>query len=195
MKVFLSICLFALTLIPLKAQEVLSKENQIIEATQVIPKNDATTATVIGYNSEGQQVVLRKGNGNFVCLSNNPKGKSFSVACYHKDLEPLMARGRMLRKEGKNGKEIEAIRSAEAKKGLLKLPTQPSTLYVLYGQNAHYDTVAKKVVNGKIRYVIYVPWATAKSTGLPLAPQVSDGPWLMFSGSYKAHIMITPSYK
>ncbi len=195
MKIFLSICLFIWTLVPLKAQDILSLENQIIEATQVVPENERANATVIGYDGQGEQVVLRKGSGNFVCLSNNIKSKSFSVACYHKDLEPLMARGRMLRKEGKNSKEIEAIRAAEAKKGLLKLPTHPSTLYVLYGKNAYYDDVAKKVVNGKIRYVIYVPWATAKSTGLPLAPQVPDGPWLMFSGSYKAHIMMTPLYK
>ena len=190
MKFILTTSLLFIVFSPLKAQE-LSKADQIIAATQIIDKTQRETATVIGYK-EGKQVILRKGTGNFVCLASNPKSNSFSVACYHKDLDPLMARGRSLKKEGKTRKEIEAIRAQEAKTGSLKLPTNPSTLYVLYGQKAHYDKTLKKIVNGKIRYVVYIPWATAKSTGLPLAPQEPGGPWLMFPNTYKAHIMITP---
>ncbi len=176
----------------INAQNFLSKEDQINSAIQVAPENERNNATVIGYNERGNQVVLRKGTGNLICLTNNPKSKSFSIACYQKDLESLMARGRALRKLGKSMHEIETIRAAEAKSGKLILPKHPSTLYVLYGRAAKYDKVTKKVVNGHIRYVIYVPWATIKSIGLPTKPQVPGGPWLMRPGSYIAHIMITP---
>jgi len=194
MKSIISLLVCLGTLFPAKAQELLSKSDQILAATQIIPEKERSTATVLGYNAKGDMITLRKGTGNFVCISNNPKSKSFSVACYLKDLDPLMARGRRLRKEGKNRKDIETIRAAEAKSGLLKLPNKPSTLYVLYGQKAHYDKTLKKIVDGYIRYVVYIPWATTKSTGLPPAPQVPGGPWLMFPGTYKAHIMITPSH-
>jgi hypothetical protein len=195
MRVIFSITILLLSIIPTKAQELLSNENQIIAATQIIPKNEQANASVLGYNVKGDMIVLRKGTGNFVCLANNPKSKSFSVACYHKDLEPMMARGRALKKEGKNRKEIEAIRAAESKAGTLKLPTHPSTLYVLYGQKAHFNKVSKKIENGHLRYVVYIPWATAETTGLSPTPQVPGGPWIMFPGTYKAHIMITPPSK
>jgi len=176
----------------INAQNLLSKDDQINSAVQAAPENDRENATVIGFNEQGNQVVLRKGTGNLICLASNPKGKSFSVACYQKDLDPLMARGRALRKLGKSRHEIGTIRAAEAKSGKLLLPKHPSTLYVLYGEDAKYDKATKKIVNGHIRYVVYIPWATEKSTGLPLRPQVPGGPWLMDPGGYKAHIMITP---
>jgi len=187
--ILLSSLFFAISV---NAQNFLSKEDQINSAVQAAPENKRNNATVIGYNEQGNQVVLRKGTGNLVCLANNPKSKSFSVACYQKDLDPLMARGRALRKLGKSMHEIETIRAAEAKSGKLVLPKHPSTLYVLYGRDAKYDKTKKKIANGHIRYVVYIPWATIESTGLPAKPQVPGGPWLMRQGSYIAHIMITP---
>lgn len=192
MKYIYTLLMFFLIVFPLKAQDILSREDQIISAVQVAPKDQRADATVIGYNSDGKLVVLRQGIGSLICISNDPKSKSYSTACYHKDLDPLMARGRVLKKIGKTQKEIEIIRASEAKTGKLKLPSHPSTLYVLYGQDAKYDKESKKILNGHIRYVVYIPWATAKSTGLPTSPQVPGGPWIMFSGTYRAHIMITP---
>ena len=42
-----------------------------------------------------------------------------------------------------------------------------------------------------VRWVIYVPFATGESTGLPTQPS-GNAPWLMFPGTAGAHIMITP---
>jgi hypothetical protein len=73
---------------------------------------------VIGYNLAGEFVTLREGDNEFIVLADNPKQDGFS-ACYHKDLEPFMARGRALR--GKKSKqEVFAIREAEMKSGQLK---------------------------------------------------------------------------
>jgi len=195
MKFTLSLLMSFLIWVPTQAQDILSKSDQIISATQVVPEKDRATATVIGYDANYNQTVLRKGTGALICIANNPKSKSFSVACYHKDLDPMMARGRALRKLGKNRSEIETIRAAEAKEGTLKLPKNPSTLYVLYGKKARYDKDSKKIIDGNIRYVVYMPWATVENTGLPIAPQVPGGPWIMFPGTYRAHIMITPPSK
>ena len=62
-------------------------------------------ATVLGYDAAGAVVTLRAGVNDIVCLADDPKEAAFSVACYHKDLEPFMARGRELVAKGVKGKE------------------------------------------------------------------------------------------
>jgi len=42
------------------------------------------------------------------------------------------------------------------------------------------------------RYVIYIPYATPESTGIPLTPMVDGAPWIMNPGTHRAHIMINP---
>lgn len=169
-----------------------SKEDQISSAVMAASESQRSGATVLGYDSSGKHVTLRKGTNELICLADDPNKKGFSVACYHKDLEPLMARGRALRAEGKNNGEIDKIRSEEAKSGKLKMPGSPATLHVLSGASAYYDASKKEVVGATLRYVVYIPYATQESTGLPLQPVVSGGPWLMFPGTYRAHIMISP---
>jgi hypothetical protein len=43
-----------------------------------------------------------------------------------------------------------------------------------------------------MRYVIYIPFATPESTGIPLKPLTPGGPWIMNPGTHRAHIMINP---
>jgi hypothetical protein len=61
--------------------------------------------------------VLREGDNEFIVLADNPKQDGFSAACYHKDLEPFMARGRVLERGKKSKQEVFAIREAEMKSG------------------------------------------------------------------------------
>ena len=103
-----------------------------------------------------------------------------------------MARGRALRAEGKSRKEIDQIRESEAKSGVITLPKNASTLHILYGKEARYNTATGTVENANLRWVVYIPWATQETTGLPLKPLVPGGPWIMDPGTHKAHIMLTP---
>jgi hypothetical protein len=118
--------------------------------------------------------------------------KGFSAACYHQDLEPFMARGRALRKEGKSMKEVFTIRETEVKSGKLPMPTGASTLAVLGATEENYDRTTGEV-KGTLRYVIYIPFATSESTGLPLKPEMPGGPWIMDPGTHRAHIMLNPT--
>ena len=101
-----------------------------------------------------------------------------------------MSRGRALKAEGKTSEEIFDIRETEAKSGALQMPEKASTLYVLSGKEATYDAATGEVSGASLRWVVYTPWATAESSGLPLKPQVPGGPWLMNPGTHRAHIMI-----
>ena len=193
MKKLLALSIIALFSLNINAQDKApAKEDQINSALQAAPKEKRDEATVLGFDDKGNVVVLKKGTNELICLADYPFDKSFSVACYHKDLDAFMARGRALKKEGKTHQEKFDIREKEVKAGTLKMPKNPTTLYLLYGKDAHYDAKTKTVVNGVYRWVVYIPWATPETTGLPTYPMVPGGPWIMNPGTHKAHIMITP---
>jgi hypothetical protein len=88
-------------------------ENQIAAAVLAAPEDRRTGATVLGYDAAGAVVTLRAGVNDIVCLADDPKEAEFSVACYHKDLEPFMTRGRELAAKGVNGKQREETRWKE----------------------------------------------------------------------------------
>ena len=169
-----------------------SAEIQIKTAVLAAPVDKREKATVLGYNENGKLVELRKGSNELICIADDPKLPGLSVASYHKDLEPFMKRGRDLRYSGKSAKESTDIRDEEVKKGKLLMPKQPATLYVYTAKPENFDVRTGEVKNGFLRYVIYIPYATAESTGLPIKPDVPGMPWLMDPGSPRAHIMITP---
>lgn len=174
------------------AQEnVPDKESQIAIAVMAAPENERAEATVMGYDADGNLVKIREGSNNLICLSDNPDQEGFQCVCYHKDLEPFMQRGRELRAEGLNSGEVFDKREEEAKAGTLQMPENPSTMHLLEGGEGQIDEATGQLVGAKYRYVVYIPWATAESTGLPTAPMVPGGPWLMNPGTHRAHIMIS----
>lgn len=163
----------------------------IATALMAAPEASRSGCKVIGYNMAGEFVTFKEGDNEFIVLVDNPTQEGFNAACYHKDLEPFMTRGRALRAEGKRGQEVFDIREAEMKAGQLEI-TPGSTLHIYYGPNSMYDPKTSKVEGAKLRYVVYLPWATAESTGLPEAPVASNHPWIMNPGTHRAHIMISP---
>jgi hypothetical protein len=164
--------------------------DQIAAAVQAAPEEWRADATVLGYDAAGAVVTLRKGANDLVCLADNPKDSRFSVACYHKDLEPFMARGRELVAQGMTGEAREKQRWGEVESGALKMPREPRALYVLSGGG--FDSATRTVKDADRRWVIYTPYATTASTGLSTTP-IPGGPWLMFPGTPSAHIMIVPA--
>jgi hypothetical protein len=174
--------------------QVPSEEVQIKGALLAAPTASKDGAMVYGYNEKSEFVVIRKGTNEMVCIADDPKQDNFSSSCYHKDLDPFMERGRELKKQGKSPKEIHDQREADVKGGKFKMPSAPSTLFVYYAPAAGYNAQTGDVTNGNFRYVVYIPYATAETTGLPLKPNADAPgmPWLMDPGTHRAHIMITP---
>lgn len=194
MRLFI-IC-FLLASSPILAQDLPSRDIQISTAVMAAPESEQSIATVLGYNTLGGNLeVIREGSGDIICLTDDPNKSGFSVSCYHKDLEPFMARGRVLKAEGLNGKEIFDKREEEVKAGSLEMPQDPATLYVLTAPDDMYDRQSGNVENTYLRYVIYIPYATVSSTGLPLKPESPGMPWIMDPGTHRAHIMINPPPK
>lgn len=164
-------------------------DQQIAAAVLPLPSEWHATATVLGYGAGGELATLRKGMGSMTCLADDPKLPQFHVACYHDSLEPFMLRGRELRASGITGPQVDTVRFREAKSGALKLPNHPASLYSLTGGS--FDPATGTAPGARLLYVVYIPYATAASTGLSEKPQES-APWIMFPGTPKAHIMFTP---
>jgi hypothetical protein len=181
--------LFASTL---ATAEVPPPDTQIAAALLAAPAELREGAAVLGYNAKGELVTLREGKNELICLASDPGKSSFSVACYHRELEPYMARGRELLAQKITGQQRNDIRWKEVADGKLSLPREPRTLYVLTGTG--FDAASGKVTDPYLRWVIYVPFATPQSTGL--STKSSDSaPWLMSPGTAGAHIMINPPKK
>ncbi|MDZ7636832.1 MAG: hypothetical protein U5J83_01025 [Bryobacterales bacterium] len=169
--------------------EVPAPDVQIAGAVMAAPPEMRAGAGVLGFNASGERTMLREGSNEMICLASDPGRQNFNVACYHKDLDPFMARGRELAAQKVANEQRNEIRYKEIKEGKLKMPAEPRTLYVLTG--ARFDAASGEVENAYLRWVIYTPYATAASTGLSTKP-AEGSPWLMFPGTPGAHIMISP---
>lgn len=175
--------------------EIPAPEIQLKTALLAAPADQRSEAMVYAYNAKGELQVLQEGTNNLVCIADDPNREGINVSCYNKKLEPFMARGRELTAEGKSEMEKRAIRKQEAESGILQLTDTPSMVYILSGTKENYDKTTGELTDGKFRYVIYMPYATTESTGLPSKPEVPGMPWLMDPGTHRAHIMITPENK
>jgi len=69
------------------------------------------------------------------------------------------------------------------------MPKGPAVMYQYFGGS--FDAATGEVSGSRALYVVYIPSATAKSTGLSAKPSAT-APWIMFPGTPKAHIMFTP---
>jgi hypothetical protein len=183
---------FTILLTSCSAAQVPPVEDQIGAAVLAAPEEYRADATVMGYDRPGSVVQLREGTNEFVCLADNPEEEGFSVACYHKDLETYMARGRELRAEGVGLAENLATREQEVLDGSLYWPTEPRSLYVRSGSEGVYDAATGTADGSSLRYVVYIANATAESTGLSERPSAPGAPWLMGGGTFRAHIMVIP---
>lgn len=179
-------CVIATLLVPFAthAQSPPDAETQIAAAVKAAPQSMRDAATVRGYGADGTITTLREGSGELVCLADDPEEDGFHVACYHQSLAPFMQRGRKLRRQDVTA--VDSVRRAEIEDGTLAYPDHPAALYNLSGT---YDAAADTVRDASRLHVVYVPYATAESTGLPTRPQ--GGPWLMEPDQPWAHIMIT----
>ena len=170
--------------------DTLSKENQIRAAVSPAPDGMEKRARVLGYNDDGELTTLRKGSNQLICISDDPQQDNFHVACYHKDLEPFMKRGRELKAKGLSREKADSIRYKEIEEGKIELPRKPMALYSLTGSAQSFDYKTGMVKNASPLYVIYIPYATQESTGLSKKPASKGAPWIMEPGTPWAHIMV-----
>lgn len=162
---------------------------QIAAAVLPLPAELRASATVLGYDAAGKLVTLREGTGAMRCLADDPAQETFHVACYHRALEPFMARGRALRAQGVRGEQVDTVRFREIAAGRLAMPRTGGALYTLSGPAGSWNAATGKATGVRPLFVYYMPGATGATTGLSETPSRTE-PWLMFPGTPKAHVML-----
>ena len=168
----------------------MTEAQQITAAVLPLPADARASAKVMGYrNGSPNLVTLREGKV-FTCFLPEADGKrGFHAACYHQSLEPFMARGRALRASGTKDEQVDTVRFAEVKAGKLEMPKQPAAMYQLFG--GKFDPATSTITGAQPLFVVYISGATGATSGLPEKP-VENGMWIMYPGTPKAHIMLTP---
>ncbi|HWA56178.1 MAG TPA: hypothetical protein VG692_02935 [Gemmatimonadales bacterium] len=169
--------------------QVPSAQAQIAGATSAAPETMRAGAAVLGYTSDRKLELLRPGTNDLICLADDPTDTRWQVSCYHKDLEPFMKRGRELKAAGVARGAEDSVRLAEIQAGKLKMPDGPRALFNLYAPMDSVDAATGLARHPTSMQVVYMPYATPESTGLPAAPGAGL-PWLMYPGKPWAHVMI-----
>jgi hypothetical protein len=184
--------LLAITAVVAGAQTVSypSAARQIAAGVSPLPEQQQAGARVLGHNAQGKLVVLRQGSNDFTCIADDGVSKQYHVACYHKSLEPFMARGRELHALNKSREAIDSVRGADIKAGKYSMPSRPAALYQYYASRDSVDA-SGSVKGASYLYVVYTPYATAKTTGITENP-IDGGPWIMYPGKPWAHLMVAP---
>ena len=165
-----------------------SSEWMVEAAALAAPATLREEAEVRAWTADDRLVVLRPGTNGIICLADRPGDDRFAAACYHEGLEPFMARGRELRREGVEGMARNERRWAEIESGQLPMPTA-GMVYNLGFATEDFDPATTDPATGGRLHAIYMSGATPESTGLSSTP--GEGPWLMFPGTPSAHVMIS----
>jgi hypothetical protein len=165
-------------------------DQQIAASVLALPADLRAGATVMGYHTADKLETIRAGKNGMTCLALFAVEKDFHVACYHDGMEPFMARGRELRAQGVKGTGVDSVRFAEVKSGKLPMP-RTAAMYQIFGKAGVWDATTGKVSNdASTLLVVYIPGATPETSGLSPVP-AKVGPWIMFPGTPKAHIMMS----
>jgi hypothetical protein len=164
---------------------------QIAAAVSPLPENLQAGARVLGYDAAGKFTALRRGTNDMVCIADDPSGKQFHVACYHRSLEPFMARGREMHALNKSKEAIDSVRANDVKSGKYAMPAKPAALYQYFAPRDSVNMTTGVIDGAQYLYVVYTPYASYKSTGITENP-VDGGPWIMYPTKPWAHLMIMP---
>lgn len=156
-------------------------------AALAAPASLREAAEVRAWTADDRLVTLREGSNDIICLADRPGDDSFAAACYHDSLEPFMARGRELRRQGVRGEARNRARWEEIRAGTIPMP-EAAMVYNLAFPTEDFDPAGTDPATGRRLHALYMPGATAAATGLPT--ESGSGPWLMLPGTPQAHVMI-----
>lgn len=170
----------------------LSQTPEIAAATIPLPESLRNGAGVVRLDSANQPVVLRKNTNGIVCIADKPGDDKFDVRCYQKDFIPVVYRAFQLG-YSVSGPKVET----EIKEGKLQLSNQPAAGYRCLGPVSGYNA-STNAIDGQIRcwQSIHFPFRTAQEIGFPDMAEIPESlrntmPYVMASGKYWAHVMIT----
>lgn len=168
---------------PLAAQP--DERAQAALVLRLIPAEARSGATVVLRSAAGDRVV-RRGEGPFLCVSDISPARRISLICHHRVLEERLRFERELGKAtGLQGGELTARLCHEGEARGMKVPNgaMEFTASVAVLTDGTIDRAAT------VYRLLWLPFATTASIGLPSEDPGEGRPWLHQSGSCGAHVM------
>ncbi len=172
---------------------------QVASAVLPLPMGLRSGAGVLGSSHQGEREQLRESQNGMVCAADDPADDQFDVRCYHEDFWVVIRRARFLRRRAPTPEAgIERL-TQQLMDGTLPLPSAPTAGYRMLGPISAFDSESN-LAGPEIRkwQSIHFPFKTAEEMGLPEEieenmPGTMQGvmPWVMASGSWWSHVMIT----
>ncbi len=170
--------------IPLAGEQANTVDQQIAEATKILPEDLRAGATVVTYDATtGARKVLRQGTNFVEC---QPRMADGFERCYNKSLALRRDFEAKLRAQKKTDEEIQQAVAAAIKAGSLPAPAKAMMSYRGFDKSDRIQNL----------WVMSLPNATPESVGVSTVSQrdqALDGkglPWMMLPGTPGAHIMI-----
>jgi hypothetical protein len=169
---------------------------RIAAALLPLPESMRADATVVSRGEDGKVSVLRKGSGEMVCTADQPGNQVFYVNCFHQAIYDARNRAEEVTKELQRANKpadrnaVFAVIDKEIKDGKLKLPDHPVMGFQMRGPRSGYNP-ATNTVSSEITVwqMVEIPYTTGAKLSLPEEPK-GTVPWVMFPGTWDAHIMI-----
>ena len=157
-------------------------EELIARAVSAAPARAQADATVVSWNEDGSQVVLREGTNGFGCWDRsgeNPR-RPFFVQCTNKGNLARRAQNLALSRAGNSREEVNALMAAAEEDGTREFPVFGAIYYYNWGNDQESATPHMTVT---------VPFATHESLSLP-AERTDGVLFLMQAGTSSAHLMV-----
>ena len=166
------------------AAQPASVEQQIADATRILPQELRAGATVVTYDAAtGARKVLRQGTNFIEC---QPKMADGFERCYHKSFAPRRDFEAKLRAQKKSDEDIQKAVAAAIKDEALPQPPKAMMSYRGFDKTDRIQNL----------WVMSMPNATPESVGVSTVSQRDAAlaghglPWMMLPGTPGAHIMI-----
>jgi hypothetical protein len=166
------------------AQQAATVDQQIADATHILPPDLRAGATVVTYDAAtGARKVLRQGTNFLEC---QPRMADGFERCYNKALAPRRDFEAKLRAQKKTDEEIQKAVAAAIKDGTLPQPPKGMMSYRGFDKTDRIQNL----------WVMSLPNATPEGVGVSTVSQRDAAlaghglPWMMLPGTPGAHIMI-----
>ena len=166
------------------AQPAATADQQIANATHILPAHLQAGATVVTYDAAtGARKVLRQGTNFVEC---QPKMADGFERCYHKAFAPRRDFEAKLRAQKKSDEDISKAVAAAVKDGTLPQPPKAMMSYRGFDKTDRIQNL----------WVMSMPNATPEAVGVSTESQRDAAlaghglPWMMLPGTPGAHIMI-----
>ena len=170
---------FAVALLVYPAMAVAQPDPDFIaEITAPLPEHLRADATVRVRESAGSVQLIRQGTNGLTCIR-SAQPPRVGVTCLDDSALPYIAGFGRLRSEAPSPTAAASRITAALDDGTIPAPPAGARAYMLFGPDR---------ANAKLTTGVFLPDATAASTGLPT--ERSDSTWLMCPGTKRAHIMM-----